>query len=179
MWDENVVAAELKAVTQDIKNNVVNTTDELFDRLMKMAPTDKVARLYAGGDNLWKGYGFEFGKSQLYQALKSLDDVKEWFRYMGKEFDPINTVTGQKKTFDDAIEEASAFMLRNTYPTYSKVPPVIQGLRKLPLGNFISFPAEILRTGANIIGLGLKEAAHPNRCYTTDGYKKINRCFYD
>ena len=37
---------------------------------MKMAPTDKVARLYAGGDNLWKGYGFEFGKSQLYQALK-------------------------------------------------------------------------------------------------------------
>ena len=62
--------------------------------LMKMAPTDKVARLYAGGDNLWKGYGFEFGKSQLYQALKNLDDVKEWFRYMGKEFDPINTVTG-------------------------------------------------------------------------------------
>ena len=145
VWDENVVAAELKSVLQDIKGNVINTTDKLFDRLMKMAPTDKVARLYAGGDNLWKGYGFEFGKSQLYQALKSLDDVKEWFRYMGKEFDPINTVTGQKKTFDDAIEEASAFMLRNTYPTYSKVPPVIQALRKLPLGNFISFPAEILK----------------------------------
>ena len=55
---------------------------------MKMAPTDKVARLYAGGDNLWKGYGFEFGlRSQLYQALKSLDDVKTWFRYMGKEFE--------------------------------------------------------------------------------------------
>ena len=89
VWDENVVAAELKAVTQDIKNNVINTTDKLFDRLMKMAPTDKVARLYAGGDNLWKGYGFEFGKSQLYQALKSLDDVKEWFRYMGKESIPL------------------------------------------------------------------------------------------
>ena len=128
VFDENVVAAELKAVTQDIKNNVINTTDKLFDRLMKMAPTDKVARLYAGGDNLWKGYGYEFGKSQLYQALKSLDDVKEWFRYMGKEFDPINTVTGQKKTFDDAIEEASAYLLRNTYPTYSKVPPLIQAV---------------------------------------------------
>ena len=128
---------------------------------MKMAPTDKVARLYAGGDNLWKGYGFEFGKSQLYQALKNLDDVKDWFRYMGKEFDPISPVTGVKKTYDDAIEEGSAFLLRNTYPTYSKVPPIIQALRKLPLGNFISFPAEILRTGANIISTGLKEAAHP------------------
>ncbi len=177
VWDENVVAAELKAVTQDIKNNVINTTDELFDKLMKMAPTDKVARLYAGGDNLWKGYGFEFGKSQLYQALKSLDDVKEWFSYMGKEFDPINTVTGVKKTYDDAIEEASAFMLRNTYPTYSKVPPVIQALRKLPLGNFISFPAEILRTGANIIGLGLKEAAHPNRAIQQMGIRRLTGAF--
>ena len=177
VWDENVVAAELKSVLQDIKGNVINTTDELFDKLMKMAPTDKVARLYAGGDNLWKGYGFEFGKSQLYQALKSLDDVKEWFRYMGKEFDPINTVTGQKKTFDDAIEEASAFLLRNTYPTYSKVPPIIQELRKLPLGNFISFPAEILRTGANIISTGLKEAAHPNNAIKQMGIRRLTGAF--
>ncbi len=177
VWDENVVAAELKSVLQDIKGNVINTTDELFDKLMKMAPTDKVARLYAGGDNLWKGYGFEFGKSQLYQALKSLDDVKEWFRYMGKEFDPINTVTGQKKTFDDAIEEASAFLLRNTYPTYSKVPPIIQELRKLPVGNFISFPAEILRTGANIISTGLKEAAHPNKAIQQMGIRRLTGAF--
>ena len=177
VWDENVVAAEIKAVTQDIKNNVINTTDQLFDRLMKMAPTDKVARLYAGGDNLWKGYGFEFGKSQLYQALKSLDDVKEWFRYMGKEFDPINTVTGVRKTFDDAIEEASAFLLRNTYPTYSKVPPVIQALRKFPLGNFISFPAEILRTGANIISIGLKESAHPNKAIQQMGIRRLTGAF--
>ena len=177
VFDENVVAAELKAVTQDIKNNVINTTDKLFDRLMKMAPTDKVARLYAGGDNLWKGYGYEFGKSQLYQALKSLDDVKEWFRYMGKEFDPINTVTGQKKTFDDAIEEASAYLLRNTYPTYSKVPPFIQELRKIPVGNFISFPAEILRTGANIISTGLKEAAHPNNAIKQMGIRRLTGAF--
>ena len=178
VWDENVVAAELKSVTQDIKNNVINTTDKLFDRLMKMAPTDKVARVYAGGDNLWKGYGFEFGKSQLYQALKSLDDVKQWFRYMGKEFEPINTITGQKKTFDDAIEEAAAWLLRNTYPTYSKVPPIIQELRKLPLGNFISFPAEILRTGANIISTGLKEAAHPtNRAIQQMGIRRLTGAF--
>ena len=177
VWDENVVAAEMKSVLQDLKGNVLNTSDELFDRLMKMTPTDKVARLYAGGDNLWKGYGFEFGKSQLSQALKSLDDVKEWFRYMGKEFDPINTVTGVKKTYDDAIEEGSAYLLRNTYPTYSKVPPVIQALRKLPLGNFISFPAEILRTGANIISTGLKEAAHPNNAIKQMGIRRLTGAF--
>ena len=124
VFDENVVAAEMKSVLEDISKGVINTTDKLFDRLMKSAPTDKVARLYAGGDNLWKQYGFEYGKSQLSMALKSIDEVAEWFRYMGKPFDRINTITGVKKTYDDAIEEASAYLLRNTYPTYSKVPPL-------------------------------------------------------
>ncbi len=177
VWDENVVAAELKSVLQNIKDGSINNTDALFDKLMKMAPTDKVARLYAGGDNLWKQYGWEYGKSQLNMALKNLDDVKQWFRYMGKEFDSISPVTGVKKTYDDAIDEASAFLLRNTYPTYSKVPPVIQELRKLPLGNFISFPAEILRTGANIISLGLKESAHPNRGIQQMGIRRLTGAF--
>ena len=174
VWDENVVAAEMKSVLEDLRSGVINTTDKLFDRLMKSAPTDKVARLYAGGDNLWKQYGWEYGKSQLSMALKNLDEVAEWFRYMGKEFDPVNTITGQKKNYDDAIEEASAFLLRNTYPTYSKVPPFIQNLRKIALvGNFISFPAEILRTGANIISIGLKEAAHPNAAIRQMGVRRL------
>ena len=50
----------------------------------------------------------------------------------------------QSKTLMMHIDEASAYLIRNTYPTYSKVPPVIQALKKLPLGAFISFPAEIL-----------------------------------
>jgi len=177
VWDENVVAAELKSVLQNLKDGSINTTDKLFDRLMKMAPTDKVARLYAGGDNLWKQYGWEYGKSQLNQALKNIDEVAEWFRYMGKEFDPIDIVTGVKKTYDDAIDEASAYLLRNTYPTYSKVPPIIQELRKLPLGNFISFPAEILRTGVNIMNTGLKEAAHPNKAIRQMGLRRLTGAF--
>ena len=37
---------------------------------------DKVAKVYAGGDNLWKHFGYEFDKSQLALGLKNLDDVK-------------------------------------------------------------------------------------------------------
>jgi len=177
VWDENVVASEMKSVLTQLKDGSINTTDALFDKLMKMAPTDKVARLYAGGDNLWKQYGWEYGKSQLSMALKNLDDVKEWFKYMGKEMDPISPVTGIKKTYDDAIDEASAFLLRDTYPTYSKVPPAIQALRKLPLGNFISFPAEIMRTGANIISTGLKEAANPNKGIRQMGIRRLSGAF--
>ena len=52
VWDENVVASELKAIMNQLKDNTINTTDELFEKLVKMETTDKVARLYAGGDNL-------------------------------------------------------------------------------------------------------------------------------
>ena len=48
------------------------------------------------------------------------------------------------------------------YPTYSKVPPAIQSIRKLPLGNFVAFPAEILRTATRIMDFNLKQMAYPN-----------------
>ena len=177
VWDENVVASELKSIMNQIKNNTVNTTDKLFDKLIKSAPTDKVARLYAGGDNLWKHFGFEYGRSQLNMALKNIDDVKAWYRDMGEEFLERNPVTGALKSFDDHIDEASAYLLRNTYPTYSKVPPAIQELRKIPLGTFISFPAEILRTGANIINIGLKEASSKNAAIRQMGLRRLMGAF--
>ena len=173
VWDENVVASELKAIVNQIKNNQVNTTDKLFDKLIKMTPTDKVARLYAGGDNLWKGFGFEFYRSDLRLALKNMEDIKQWFRFMGQPFNEVSVVTGVKKTFDDGLDEAAAYLLRNTYPTYSKVPPSIQNLRKLPVGSFISFPAEILRTATNAISIGLKESSHSNPAIRQMGLRRL------
>ena len=174
VWDENVVASELKAIMDAIKNNTINTSDKLMNKLFKMAPTDKVAKLYAGGDNLWKHYGYEYGKSQLSLALKNIDEVAEWWRHMtGTKFNLNNSLTGTRKTFDDALDEASAYLLRNTYPTYSKVPPIIQSLRVLPLGNFVSFPAEILRTGANTMFIGLREMSHSNPAIRQMGIRRM------
>jgi hypothetical protein len=177
VWDENVVASELKSIMNQIKNNTINTTDKLFDKLIKTAPTDKVARLYAGGDNLWKHFGFEYTRSQLNMGLKNLDDVKAWYRDMGEEFLTNNPVTGVAKSFDDHLDDAAAYLMRNTYPTYSKVPPAIQELRKLPLGAFISFPAEILRTGANIMNIGLKEASSKNAAIRQMGIRRLMGAF--
>ena len=42
------------------------------------------------------------------------------------------------------------------------MPQFIQDLRKLPFGNFVSFPAEMLRTTFNIVSLGAKEATSNN-----------------
>ena len=177
VWDENVVASELKAIMNQLKDNTINTTDELFEKLVKMAPTDKVARLYAGGDNLWKHFGFEYSRSQLSMALRNIDDVKQWYRDMGQEFIADNIQTGVTKTLDDHIDEAAAWLIRNTYPTYSKVPPAIQTLRKFPLGTFISFPAEILRTGTNITATALKEMSSSNPAIRQMGIRRALGAF--
>ena len=161
--DENVVASELGSIFNKIRAGNIKTEQELTQELLKPASlTEKVARVYAGGDNLWKIYGHEFDKSMFSQALKSVDDVADFFKHMGDDFSKTDLVSNIPKSLDEALDEAAAYMIRNTYPTYSKVPPVVQGIRELPIGNFVSFPAEIIRTTSNNIAMGLKMASHAN-----------------
>ena len=78
--DENVVASELGAIFNKIRAGNIKTEQELTQELLKPASlTEKVARVYAGGDNLWKIYGHEFDKSMFSQAFKSVDDVADFF----------------------------------------------------------------------------------------------------
>ena len=172
--DENVVASELKAIFNKIKAGTIKTEEGLTQELLK-APsvTEKVARVYAGGDNLWKIYGYEFDKSMFSQALKSVDDVENFFKHMGEDFSKIDLVSNVPKSLDQALDEAAAFMIRNTYPTYSKVPPVVQGIRELPIGNFVSFPAEIIRTTSNNIAMGLKMSSHANPLIRQMGIRRL------
>ena len=93
--------------------------------------------------------GFIGCSSFGYSTLVSLVTVNE-----------DDLLTGAKKTFDDLLDDASAWEIRNTYPTYSKVPPVVQELRKIPFfGNFVSFPSEMLRTGVTSVAMSLRHIA--------------------
>jgi hypothetical protein len=109
---------------------------------------------------------------------KNVDDIAKWTKEItGRNFDRVNTFTGKVKTFDEAIDEAAAWQIRNTYPTYSKVPEVIKNLRKLPFGNFVSFPAEMIRTTHNIVSIGLKEATSSNAQLRQQGYRRLIGAF--
>jgi hypothetical protein len=173
--DENIVASELKAVLNDIRAGAkVKNLDSLINKLANTKMLKTATRVYAGGDNLWKWYGHEYVKSQMRSMYKNVDDIAQWTREItGRKFDRFNTFTGKAKTFDDALDEAAAWQIRNTYPTYSKVPEVIKNLRKLPFGNFVSFPAEMIRTTYNILSLGLKEATSKNAQLRQNGYRRL------
>ena len=178
VWDENVVASELRAVFNDIKAGTIKTEEEMIEHLLKKTSiTEKAARLYAGGDNVWKSYGFEFDKSMLSQGLKSVDDVEAWFRHMGANFNRNDLITQVPKSLDEGLDEAAAYLIRNSYPTYSKVPPIIQNIRKWPIGNFVSFPAEIIRTVPTNISMALKMASHPNAAIRQMGLRRLMGTF--
>ena len=172
--DENIISSELGAVLNDIKGGAINTLDKLFEAFTKKPMVRNATKLYAGGDSGWKIYGRQYVKSQMTPLLPTIEKALAYADYMGlKGLTRTNPLTGAKRTLDDMLDQISAHEIRNVYPTYSKVPPVIQSIRKLPIANFVAFPAEIVRTATRIMDYNLKQMAHPDPLIRAIGMKAM------
>ena len=166
--DENIVASELTAVLSDIKNGKIGTIAQLTTRADDSALMKTATRLYSGGDNVWKWYAHEYLMSQLKGAFKNVDEVKRAV------LDDFGIDVFNPKNLAEAVEEYSALLVRELMPTYSKVPPVIQAIRKIPFfGNFVSFPAEILRTSVATSSLAMKHIASGNPTLRAMGLRSL------
>jgi hypothetical protein len=148
----------------------------------------KLTDVYQGADNFWKIYSDNFYQGALKTAFgnpetlikgskeydKFMNNVEDWFRVVGgQRFIKMDPLTGVEKTPLQALEEASAYLVTNTIPTYSKVPAIIENIRNLPLGNFVAFPAEILRTTSNIISIGARELTSTNPFIRQMGARRL------
>ena len=111
----------------------------------------KAENLYQAGDDIWKVYNFTFEGNKLRNALDKMDP-RQQAAY-------IQRKTGRSMSLDDFVDEEAARIVRNTVPNYNLAPESIKALRRLPVGNFIAFPYEIMRTGVNTIARGLDELA--------------------
>jgi hypothetical protein len=166
--DENIVASELTAVLSDIKNGKIGTIAQLTTRADDSALMKTATRLYSGGDNVWKWYAHEYLMSQLKGAFKNVDEVKRAV------LDDFGIDVFNPKNLAEAVEEYSALLVRELMPTYSKVPPVIQAIRKIPFfGNFVSFPAEILRTSVATSSLAMKHIDSGNPTLRAMGLRSL------
>ena len=122
----------------------LNKLMKRFNKLKKGAED-----YYAAEDDFWKIFTFLGEKSRIKDAYKKVG------LNLGQEFTDMN---GVKRLFNDkTLNELSADLVRNNVPNYSYVSDFVKGLRKFPLGNFVAFPAEIMRTGVNIVDTALKE----------------------
>ena len=91
-----------------------------------------------------------------------ITDAQNSLEYGARSVDGIVDLKRSGMADDEVLEflkrEASE-IVKDTVPNYSRVPEAIKQLRQLPFGNFIAFPAEIIRTSGNSYGRAIKELA--------------------
>ena len=148
--NNNVRLGDLTRLLEDVNFGETMTADKGFRMLLKpLSKLKSVSQdLYTAEDDFWKIASWAMEKSRLEKSLTAKGLVK------GQSF----TRNGIEQVFDDNfLKREAADIVKNNIPNYDYVSDFVKGLRKLPIGNFVSFPAEIARTGTNIIRRGLKE----------------------
>ena len=58
------------------------------------------------------------------------------------------------------LKQEAADIVKNTVPNYNFVGDIVRTARVLPVGNFMSFPSEMIRTTTNIGSQAIKELKH-------------------
>ena len=151
---------------------------EFYRKLARLGVVNTNVRL---GDLQGLLKDIDFGSTlmadkSLKGLLKPLSKMKKWTEdaYTAEDdFWKITTFLGErnryanaykragKKITDDQLDEMAAKVVRNNVPNYDYVSSMVKGLRRWPVGNFVSFPAEILRTSTNILQTALREISDP------------------
>ena len=176
--NSQVQLGDLTALLKDVKfggitGNVAQNLDAYgLNKLLKTLKNVKKFSedAYTAEDDFWKIFSFigetkrlkkyydEAGikGSEKFHTLSQSKKVRGliddgYTRKQAEEMIPKSRIT------DDLIDEEAASIIRNNIPNYAYVGDFVKGLRALPFGNFVSFPAEMLRTSVNIVERGLDE----------------------
>jgi len=148
--NNNVRLGDLTRLLEDVNFGETMTADKGFRLLLK--PLSKIKSvsqdLYTAEDDFWKIASWAMEKSRLEKTLTNAGLTRgQTFKRNG-----IDVVFD-----DDFLKREAADIVKNNIPNYDYVSDFVKSLRKLPIGNFVSFPAEIVRTGTNIVRRGLRE----------------------
>lgn len=112
--------------------------------------------VYQAEDDFFKIVAFENERNRYSQAL------------YGK---PVNELAPNQL---DALDQHVSELIKNTYPTYSRVPKAVQAVGKnYVLGGFISFQAESYRVAFNSLALATKESKSDNPEIRKIGRKRM------
>jgi hypothetical protein len=135
--NSNVTLGDLSRLLEDVKFGENITAASGVKGLMRQLGKAKkfATDLYTAEDDLWKIYTFATERGRFEKAFKRAGITKS----------------------ADELDEMAADIVRNNVPNYDYVSDFVKGLRQFPIGNFVSFPAEIMRTSVNIMTRGLKE----------------------
>ena len=153
LLDERVASSS--ATYKDITGlfDDIGKGGDVFDRIFKSLGKS-VSKIYKGAQDLYLAEDDFF---KIYSFLAEFDNLKNAHKAA------LRTGKIKKLPADIALMREAADIVRNTVPNYALTGSFIQASRRSPLGNFVSFASEIVRTTGNSVQLSLKHLNDPIR----------------
>ncbi len=111
---------------------------------------------YVAEDDTWKLTNFAVELDAIKKA------AVETARRQGRTIDVSDIALGKPSAnpLAQQLKKEAADIVKNTVPNYAFVGDIVRASRILPIGNFMSFPSEVMRTTVGIAEQGLKEIRH-------------------
>ena len=137
----------------NLKNRSLNNIMGNFSKIKRYAQD-----AYTAEDDFWKIFTWLGEKTRLEKSLSEIPNQKGLA--IGEPIIQVlddGSLKNLGKFNEDWLEKRAADLVRNNVPNYAYVSEFVKGLRKWPVGNFVSFPAEMMRTSTNIVETALKE----------------------
>jgi len=149
--NSQVQIGDLTKLLEDVRfGETMNSQTGLTNLLKPFRYLKKQSQdLYTAEDDFWKIASWAMESKRLEDAFAAKGLVRgNYFTNAAGESVELST---------EFFEKRAADIVKNNIPNYSYVSDFVKGLRKLPVGNFVSFPAEIMRTSTNIVRTALDE----------------------
>ena len=155
----NVRLGDMASLLKDVDFGTVIAADRALSGMFK--PLSKLKNwtqdAYTAEDDFWKISTFLAERARLAKAYE-----RAGYKIPG---------TKNAEDVARALDEEAADIVRNNVPNYDYVSQFVKDFRRYPIGNFVSFPAEILRTSSNILQRALLEIKHP--ALRAIGYQRL------
>ena len=159
--DENLAINEMKLLLREQYGKKSAKTATSINSLIEKTPGVKaLQKIYSDTDTFWKTVGF-IGEKAKYGAA---------FRKAGLDPENLGAIssdlvqsglaprTSELTGKHGFLNVFASDIVKETMPIYSRVPEVIKAIRRIPVaGNFVAFPAEVIRNTTNIVQRGTRE----------------------
>ena len=147
LLDDAVEAGSLSKWTDNVleKTKVGKVGKKIYDATNK---------LYIAEDDLFKILTFENELDTLIKAARR-DGVEITEEVVSR------------------LESQAAKITRDIMPSYDKIPINIRDLRRLPIGNFVSFQAERVRNNLNILKYAVRDLTSDNAVLRDRAFKRL------
>jgi hypothetical protein len=154
--NQNIAYRETMGLIDDVVKSGGNLDRLLNTFSKKFKKASKIAQdAYTAEDDVWRIFNFA-----------------GYFNQLSKNYsNAVNAGIIKEAPTKLATMREAAGRVRQTIPNYAYVSDFVKGSRRSPLGNFVAFPAEIMRTVANTTKQALDDIANP--IHQTMGYRTL------